>query len=103
MDQGIFPILFDFATGELTMSTYSQSRRIVLRSLLASGCALCLPRLSVAEAGKLSKTQAQYQDQPKDDQKCGNCMHFIAPNSCMLVDGNISPEGWCRLWVKKPG
>ncbi len=84
------------------MSTHNQSRRIVLRSLLATGCALCLPRLSTAQTGKMSKAQAQYQDQSKGDQKCGNCMYFSAPNSCMVVEGNISPDGWCKLWVKKP-
>lgn len=83
------------------MSTPNHSRRTVLRSLLAGGCAVCLPRLS--HAAKLSKAQAQYQEQPQGDQKCANCMHFIVPNSCMLVDGNISAEGWCRLWVRKPG
>ena len=85
------------------MSTHNHPRRILLRGLLATGCALCLPRLSLAQPGKVSKAQVQYQDQPKGEQKCGNCMHFIAPNSCMVVDGSISPEGWCKLWVKKPG
>lgn len=85
------------------MSTHNHPRRIVLRGLLATGCALCLPRLSLAQTGnKLSKVQAQYQDKPKGDQKCGNCMHFIPPDSCMLVEGNISADAWCRLWVKKP-
>jgi len=79
------------------------SRRTVLRGLVAAGCALCLPRLGHAEAGKLSQVQAQYQDKPKGDQKCANCMHFVAPNSCKVVDGTISPDGWCTLWVKKQG
>lgn len=85
------------------MSTHNHPRRIVLRGLLATGCAMCLPRLSLAQTGnKMSKVQAQYQDQPKGDQKCGNCMHFIPPDSCLLVEGNISSDAWCRLWVKKP-
>lgn len=92
----------DKAKGESVMSTHNHPRRILLRGLLAAGCALCLPRLSLAQGGKMSKAQAQYQDQPKGDQKCGNCMHFITPNSCMLVEGNISTDGWCKLWVKKP-
>jgi hypothetical protein len=24
-------------------------------------------------------------------------------NSCTLVDGEISPKGWCKFWVKKAG
>ena len=84
------------------MSTHNHPRRILLRGLLATGCALCLPRLSLAQGSKVNKEQAQYQDQPKNDQKCDNCMHFIPPDSCMLVEGNISPNGWCKFWVKKP-
>jgi hypothetical protein len=30
-----------------------------------------------AQSGKISKAQAKYQDKPKGDQKCANCMHFI--------------------------
>jgi hypothetical protein len=85
------------------MSTHNHSRRALLRNVLATGCALCLPRLSLAQSGKVSKVQAQYQDQPKGDQKCADCMHFIAPDSCMLVEGNISSNGWCKFWVKKSG
>lgn len=85
------------------MSTHNHPRRTVLLGLLATGCALCLPRLSLAQSRKMDKTQAQYQDQPKGDQKCSNCMHFVAPNSCMVVEGDISPDAWCKLWFKKPG
>ncbi|MFZ2407496.1 MAG: hypothetical protein WAW41_20350 [Methylobacter sp.] len=84
------------------MPTHNHPRRIVLRSLFATGCALCLPRLSLAQTGKMSKAQVLYQEHPKGDQKCSNCMHFIPPDSCMLVDGNIGADAWCRLWIKKP-
>jgi hypothetical protein len=44
----------------------------------------------------------QYQLQPKGEQKCANCANFIAAsNTCKQVDGQISPEGWCALWIKK--
>jgi hypothetical protein len=102
LNKATHPTLDCFVTGELVMSTHNQSRRVILRGLLASGCALYLPRLSMAQAGKLNKEQAQYQNQPKGDQKCGNCMHFIPPDSCMVVEGNISSDAWCKLWVKKP-
>lgn len=84
------------------MSTYNHPRRRVLRSLFAAGCALCLPQVSLARGGQMRKDQAQYQDKPKGDQKCIGCMHFIEPNSCHIVEGDISPDGWCKLWFKKP-
>lgn len=84
------------------MSNLDHPRRMVLSGFLAAGCAMCLSRLGLAQTGKMTKAQAQYQDQPKGDQKCGNCMHFIAPNACMVVEGNIAANAWCKLWIKKP-
>lgn len=55
-----------------------------------------------AATQKLPPASVQYQAQPKGDQKCSGCMHFIAESgTCKLVDGPISPEGWCTLWLKK--
>lgn len=55
-----------------------------------------------AAPAKVSQASVQYQTQPKDEKKCADCMNFIAEsNSCKLVEGNISPDGWCTLWAKK--
>jgi hypothetical protein len=57
---------------------------------------------ATAQSGKLSKAQAKYQEQPKGDQNCANCMHFIAESStCQVVEGKVSPNGWSMLWAKK--
>ena len=54
------------------------------------------------EPGKSSQASVQYQDQPKGDQKCDGCLHFIAEsNTCKVVEGQISPNGWCILWIQK--
>ncbi len=50
-------------------------------------------------AGKVSQASVQYQDQPKGDQSCANCIHFVAPNACAVVEGVVRPEGWCVIWV----
>jgi hypothetical protein len=86
------------------MSTYNPGRRHVLRSIALAGCALWLQRGIAQEGGavKMPKAQAKYQDQPKGDQKCGGCTHFIpGSNSCRLVEGTISADGWCMLWAMK--
>jgi hypothetical protein len=106
------------------------SRRLVLRGALAAGCSLLLPVAlfgcdsrngensngtaptgspatstnapASAESTKVTQASVQYQAQPKGDQKCDGCLHFIAEsNSCKLVEGTISPEGWCVLWAQK--
>ena len=49
---------------------------------------------------KVSKETANYQDQPKGNDSCANCLHFMADSrSCALVEGDISPDGWCTFWV----
>jgi len=50
---------------------------------------------------KASKKSMQYQDKPKGDQECDKCMQFVAPDSCKVVDGKISPKGWCIAFTKK--
>jgi uncharacterized protein YjbJ (UPF0337 family) len=105
-------------------------RRLVLRGALVLGCSPWVPialvgcdskkdadSSSAAPAGspatsagsaapaatsKVSQASVQYQAQPKGEQKCGGCLNFIAEsNTCKLVAGQVSPEGWCSLWAKK--
>jgi hypothetical protein len=44
----------------------------------------------------------KYQNSPNGVQECANCMQFVAEtNTCKVVEGNVSPRGWCTLWVSK--
>jgi len=52
-----------------------------------------------AEAGKLSKAQVQYQDSPRGIAMCATCTLFVAPRACKLVEGDISPGGWCNAYA----
>ena len=51
----------------------------------------------------MAQAGVAYQTTPKGDQQCGNCSLFQPPGACTLVDGTISPTGWCKFWVKKAG
>lgn len=60
-------------------------------------------RATPESVNKLSKAQVKYQEQPKGDQHCAGCLHFIAEsNTCKVVEGPINPQGWCTIWVKRP-
>lgn len=112
------------------MKEENPPRRLVLRGALAVGCGLWVPIALVgcdskkdtssssaaptaspatsadsaapAATSKVSQASVQYQAQPKGEQKCGSCLNFIAAsNTCKLVAGQVSPEGWCSLWAKK--
>jgi len=80
------------------------SRRSMLKGvvLLASGSlAAGVIAVRPAHAQKRSKKDAEYQDSPKDGQKCVDCVYFQAPKACAVVEGDISPNGWSRLFAKK--
>jgi hypothetical protein len=51
-----------------------------------------------ALAAKASKASVGYRDTPKGDQNCANCILFISPNACKSVSGDVSANGWCRIW-----
>jgi hypothetical protein len=76
------------------------SRRTLL--IAAAGAAPLLDLTPSADAAKkVSQAAARYQSAPKGDQFCGNCDHFVPPTACKLVEGGISPGGWCGLYAKK--
>jgi High potential iron-sulfur protein len=49
---------------------------------------------------KMAQKQVAYQESPHNGQTCANCKLFQPPNACQLVEGVISPNGWCKLWIK---
>ena len=76
------------------------SRRTIL--IAAAGAAPLLTLGATgAKAAKLAQSAAKYQPTPKDGKQCDGCKLFVAPNACKSVAGEISPSGWCALWVKK--
>lgn len=78
------------------------SRRDLLFTA-AVGTGAILGVASTAEASnKASQKAVQYQSTPKAGQRCAICKNFQLPASCKLVDGPISPAGWCMLYqIKK--
>ncbi|WP_323846826.1 high-potential iron-sulfur protein [Microbulbifer magnicolonia] len=73
-----------------------------------SGCAAALLPVALIATdravaqGKAAKEAVQYQDTPKNGQKCADCVLFEPPEACKVVEGKISPEGWCSLFAPKP-
>jgi hypothetical protein len=68
-----------------------------MRAALAVAASLALDAAAQAQQ-KMTKQEAQYQDQPKDIQMCATCTLFVKPDACKVVEGDISPDGWCRLF-----
>jgi hypothetical protein len=80
------------------------SRRAILRNvaLTAGGVAIISTVPYRADAAQVSQKIVAYQDTPHGTQECDNCAQFVAPSSCKVVEGTVSPKGWCKVYVKKP-
>lgn len=80
------------------------SRRRLLRSMVLLTGASLTAGLGADRAlaqQKVSKESMKYQDKPSGEKQCSNCAQFVAPGSCKVVDGTISPQGYCLAWAKK--
>ena len=73
------------------------------RTLLQIACGGAITGLGIAKNAaaqpKVSKQVVVYQDHPDGSKRCDRCTQFEPPNGCKVVQGPISPEGSCRLFV----
>ena len=79
-------------------------RRLLKRAVVLAGASLTasvVPGKDALAQAKVSKETSKYQDKPSGDKQCSNCAQFVPNNGCKIVEGTISPQGYCMLWVKK--
>lgn len=58
------------------------------------------PRRAVAGSSKLDQRSAAYQPNPKGNARCDGCVQWQGPDACKVVQGTISPNGWCVLFAR---
>jgi hypothetical protein len=101
------------STSETAMNEASTaaatSRRSILQRvvvLTAGGTAMLSTiigenRMAAAQT-KAAQAVVAYQATPHEGQSCATCLQFVPPAACKVVEGTISPAGWCKVYVKKP-
>jgi cytoskeletal protein CcmA (bactofilin family) len=67
-----------------------------------TGAAAVIGTSTPARAAKAPQKVVKYQDTPKGELRCDNCIQFEAPSSCKTVEGTVAAQGWCVVYVKKP-
>jgi hypothetical protein len=79
------------------------SRRQVLTIAAGAvtGATAVIGTSTPVQAAKASQKVVKYQDTPKGEQRCENCVQFEAPSACKTVDGTVAAQGWCMVYVKK--
>jgi hypothetical protein len=82
------------------------SRRDLMRTgmmIVAGTASVVVASTARAQDEKIAQELVQYQDQPKDGQKCNMCAQWVEPNACKIVAGKISPDGYCVAYAPKEG
>ncbi len=81
------------------------SRREVLKlsayALSAVGAMGLAGYADAQVAKKAAQKSVIYQQSPKNGQYCSICQQFIPPSACKVVEGEINPQGYCILFIKK--
>jgi hypothetical protein len=79
---------------------FDKSRRNVMRAFAGGVSAGLLLWIAPADASeKMTRAQAEYQDAPNGIYSCGLCTLFERPNSCKVVEGEVSKDGWCKAFA----
>jgi len=60
---------------------------------------LLFPPKAAEAADKMTKARAEYQDKPNGIYSCATCTLFEKPNRCKVVEGEVSPDGWCTAFA----
>jgi hypothetical protein len=81
-------------------------RRVVLAAMSVSGAALLAGVLESnaqqkpkATLKKRSKEAVGYRDEPYEGRTCAKCVLYSGNGECVLVEGEVSPNGWCLQWT----
>ena len=85
-------------------------RRFVMMGTAALAGGLLASRSAQAQKNDALRSALKYQEQPKGDQRCNNCLHWVpganpsARGGCKVIPGDtqINPQGWCSAWVAAP-
>ena len=89
---------------DVTEQSGRVSRRDFLNIAAVGGGALLAAGMAgraAAAPKKFSQQQAHYQPIPKSGQRCQTCALWQSPTACQVVEGQVSPAGWCILYQPK--
>jgi hypothetical protein len=80
------------------------SRKQVIETLIAAPIAIgafAALQAQAEAAATIDQKTAAYVTHPVGGKQCSKCVQFVAPSSCKLVKGTISPTGYCKFFAAK--
>ncbi len=81
------------------------NRRTLMRAIVPATMILMTMLTRSARAmPMMSKKLVDYQDHPHGGARCASCCMFIPghPARCTMIEGIISPNGWCKYFERGP-
>jgi hypothetical protein len=94
--------------GSMTKLEKLSRRRLLRVTVRAIGTAAAIRLVPHAaaeeelnEENKIKRTEAEYRPQRKGQQRCEICLQFESPDKCKIVQGPISPTGWCQYFAAR--
>jgi hypothetical protein len=86
-------------SGEPEHESARLSRRSLFRGAVGATGVLVASLSPALAQPKISKVAVNYQDHPDGDKRCDKCIQFQPPDACKMVEGTISPQGSCRIFM----
>lgn len=65
---------------------------------VGGAAALALVSRGAMAQAKMTRQQAQDQDEPQGTLICGTCTLFIPPAECKVLEGYVAITGWCNAF-----
>jgi High potential iron-sulfur protein len=99
-----------FSKGSTWMSGFNSkpTRGAFVRGIIMlPALATLVTESARADDSKVAQSAVQYQTKPNGDKQCSKCAFFIpgatadANGTCKIVDGVISPNGYCTAFNAK--
>ncbi len=82
------------------MRTRLRRRSLLRGAALALSAAATRGRSAIARPSKkMSQADVGYQPVPQGGFSCAICTLFRPPSACAIVEGDVSPIGWCRYFA----
>lgn len=98
----------DLEDATVTLFSKDVTRKAALTHLLVLPALAGALLAGTTAARADSRVDLKYQSTPKNNQKCSDCMLFVAgktakdDGTCKVITGDISPNGWCTAFAQKP-
>jgi High potential iron-sulfur protein len=84
----------------------SSRREALKRACGVIGALAAAPMVPAAEKPavpkglkKRSRESVGYRDFPYENRSCAKCMLYLGDGECAIIDGKVSPDGWCNQWI----